>query len=250
MPILAREQDPDNGPEDLIDVRETLWNEVRTGPAGSIQVPIERITLLRGILLDLDPARLLAENPWFPPAADPAEFHAGIQDVLRRHPLARHAEIRRSGTGLHGIIWLAPPVELTSAAEQTWWANLVRATQCSLPVDPNAPGITSLTRAIGSKNSKNGAVVAVLEPGEPIDPAGVIAFVEGLAKAPFKTVATILLGSDHLRPCPICLLDGTHLDVLDRVGRCYGRCGDVSMPQLFDAIYKPLEPAQTAGSHK
>ena len=85
----------------------------------------------------------------------------------------KHAEIRLSGTGLHGIIWLAPPVELTSAAEQKKWANLVRAVQCSLPVDPNAPGITALTRAIGSTNSKNGSVVKVLEPGEPIDPASV-----------------------------------------------------------------------------
>jgi hypothetical protein len=250
MSILAGKQNPGNVPNGLIDSREQLWNEGLTGPAGLIQLPTERITRLRGILLDLDPAKLIAENPWFPPADDPVQFHANIKPVLQRHPLARDAEIRLSGTGLHGIIWLDPPVELTSAAEQNKWANVVRMVRCSLPVDPNAPGITALTRAVGSINSKNDATVEVLEPGEPIEPARVIAFVEGLVKAPFKTVATILLGCDHIQPCPICRRDDTHLDVLDSVGKCYGRCGNVKLNKVLDTIYKPLEPAQTAGSHK
>jgi hypothetical protein len=76
MSILAGEQNPGNVPYDPIDLRETLWNEGLTGPAGLIQVPTERITRLRGILLDLDPAKLIAENPWFPPADNPVEFHA------------------------------------------------------------------------------------------------------------------------------------------------------------------------------
>jgi hypothetical protein len=236
--------------DDLIDKRETLWNEGRTGPAGLIQVPTERITRLRGILLDLDPNRLRPDNTLFPPADDPRQFFENIRPVLARHPLARRVQVRLSGTGLHGILRLDPPVELTSAAEQKWWANVVRAVQCSLPVDPNAPGITALTRAVGSTNSRNGAVVEVLEPGEPIDPACVIAFVEGLAGAPFRTVATILLGSDHVQPCPICRRDGTHLDVLDRMGKCYGHCGRVSLAQIFDTIFKPVEPAQAAGPHK
>jgi hypothetical protein len=200
MCSLASKPPAGKATDDLIDLRETLWNEGLTGPAGLIQVPTERITRLRGILFDLDPTKLAAENPWFPPADDPRQFHAKIEHVLQRHPLARHAEIRASGTGLHGIIWLAPPVELTSAAEQKWWANDVRMVQCSLPVDPNAPGITALTRAVGSINSKNGAVVEVLEPGEPINPACVIAFLDALTKAPFKTVAMILLGHEHIQP--------------------------------------------------
>ena len=247
MSILASEQNSGNVPYDS---REALWNEGLTGRAGSIQVPTERITRLRGILLDLDPARLIAENPWFAPASGPVEFHAKIKHVLQRHPLARHAEIRLSGTGLHGILRLDPPVQLMSAAEQARWTNMVRAIQCSLPVDPNAPGITALTRAVGSINSKTGAVVEVLEPGEPIDPACVIPFVEGLARAPFRTVAMVLLGSEHHQPCPICRRDGTHLDILDRVGKCYGHCGRVSLARIFDTIYKPVEPAQTAGSPK
>ena len=143
MCSLASKPPAGKATDDLIDLREQLWNEGLTGPACLIQVPTERITRLRGILLDLDPAKLIAENPWFPPADDPVEFHAKIKHVLQRHPLARHAEIRLSGTGLHGIIRLAPPVELTSAGEQKNWANLTRMAQCSLPVDFNAPGITA-----------------------------------------------------------------------------------------------------------
>jgi len=249
MSILTAEHDPGNVPNVPVDLREQLWNEGLTGKAGSIQVPTERITRLRGILLDLDPAKLIAENPWFPPADNPDEFHANIKPVLERHPLARHAEVRASGTGLHAIVRLEPPVELETAAAQKWWAALVRAVQCSLPVDPNAPGITALTRAVGSINSKSGAVVKVLEPGEPINPACVIAFLEALSKAHFKTVAMILLGSEHIQPCPICRRDGTHLRVLDYAGMCY-YCGKVTLANVLDTIYKPLKPARKAGSRK
>src|SRR5262245_3927597 len=94
------------GPGDLIDMRETLWNECETGATGLIQVPTERITGLRGILLDQDPAKLIAENPWFPPADNPLQFHANVRPVLARHPVACRAEVRLSGTGLHAILRL------------------------------------------------------------------------------------------------------------------------------------------------
>jgi hypothetical protein len=74
--------------------------------------------------------------------------------------------------------------------------------------------------------------------------------VKRLAKAPFKTVAMILLGLEHIEPCPICRRDGTHLDVLDGVGMCYGHCGKVTLASVFDTIYKPVEPPQAAGSQK
>jgi hypothetical protein len=247
MSILASEQNSGNAP---YDVRESLWNEVRTGPASLIQVPGERITRLRGVLLDLDPKRLRPDNTLFSPGGDPRQFYENIRPVLARHPLARHAQIRASGSGLHAIVLLDPAVELETAAAQKKWAAVVRAVQCSLPVDPNAPGITALTRPIGSINAKSGTVVELLEPGEPIDPGRVTEFVEGLTKAPFKTVAMILIGCEHIKPCPICRRDQTHLDILDRVGRCYGTCGRVSLARIFDTIFKPIEPAQTAGSHK
>ena len=60
----------------------------------------------------------------------------------------------------------------------------------------------------------------------------------------------ILLGCEHVQPCPICRRDGTHLDVLDSAGKCYGNCGKVKLVSVLDTIYKPLDPAQSAGSQK
>src|SRR5262249_53076581 len=155
------------------DIRQALFNDQAQGPAARIQVPREGITTLRGILLDLDPDRLVAGNPYFPPATDPRAFYAGVNPVLQRHPLARNAEVRATGTGLHLIVWLEPAVELHSEAEQRRWAALVEAVQCSLPTDPQCPGITALTRPVGSGNIKNGATLELLPAGTPGTPQAV-----------------------------------------------------------------------------
>ncbi|MEO7130901.1 MAG: hypothetical protein ABIZ07_05955 [Dermatophilaceae bacterium] len=221
------------------DQREALYNDRPTGPAGMIQVPAERITTLHGFMIDLDPVKLAPDNPHFPPADSPRAFHEAIRTVLGRHPLARHAEVRASGTGLHLVVHLDPPVELRTAADQQRWKAIVEAAQSTLPSDLDAPGITALTRLVGSINSKNGAVVEVLAPGKPVDQARVVEFVEGLAKAPFKAVATVLLGADRVRPCPACRGEGSRLDVLDQFGRCYDGCSKVTFEDLFDLIYRP-----------
>jgi hypothetical protein len=230
------------------DVREQLYNERQTGTIGQVQLPRERITTLHGILWDLDAKKLAPGNPFFPPADDLREFLQQIKPVLQRHPLARQAEIRISGSGLHAILWLRPAVELKSEAEQIYWDHVVRVIQRTLPADPNMPGMTALTRAVGSINSKNGAPVETLEAGEPVEPKAVEEFVGRLVKAPFKEVALILLGEERVHPCPVCRGEGTRLDVLDWAGRCYGRCGTVSGDQLFDRVYQPVGPTDS-GSH-
>jgi hypothetical protein len=221
------------------DTREAMFNERAIGLIHEVQLPAARITTLSGFMLDLDPKRLRPDNTLFPPADDPRRFYQLIRPVLARHPLARHAEVRASGTGLHAIVRLDPPVELETAAAQKRWAALVRAVQCTLPSDPGAPGLTALTRPIGSINSRNGAVVERLAPGEPVDPGRVTEFVEAVLRAPFKAVAAILLGADHVRPCPVCGGEGSRLDVLDRHGSCYGGCDRVTLDQLFDAVFEP-----------
>jgi hypothetical protein len=222
-----------------VDWREALCNDGGAGPAGVIQVPTERITRLNGLMLDLDQKLLVPENTLFPPADDPRTFLERIGPVLDRHPLLRFAEVRSSGTGLHLILRLVPPVELTSAAEQKRWATIVRAVQCSLPSDPTAPGITALTRPVGSVNSKNLATVEVLRTGTPVDPGRVEAFVRELAAAPFRTVATVLLGSERVEPCPVCRRPGSSLGALERAGMCYC-CGKVTLEGLFERVYRPV----------
>ena len=225
------------------DVREALFNERLVGPATQIQLPAERITRLHGIILDLDPKLYAADNPLFPPSDDPALFFANIRPVVDRHPLARFAEVRMSGTGLHLILHLEPAVELKSAGDQNYWAAVVRVVQCSLPIDPDMPGITATTRPVGATNSKNGATVRVLKAGEPVAPKAVEAFLARVAEAPFKEVVLPLLGSDRVSPCPVCGGEGTRLDVLSHVGKCYGGCSKVTLEQLYDRIFLAVPQA-------
>ena len=234
-------------PEGRIDIRQQLFNDGLTGPVGMIQIPTQRITRLLAFMYDLDARLLLPDNPLVPPAADPRRFYENIRPVLERHPLARRGEVRSSGGGLHVIVPFGPPVELVTAADQQKWATMIRPAQYSLPADPNAPGITALTRPVGSVNSKNGATVEVIKPGEPIDPREVEAFVRQLLGAPFRTVATILLGDERILPCPACRGEGTRLDVLDHAGICYARCGKVSLARLYDCVLRPFEPTREAG---
>src|SRR4051812_28961125 len=198
-----------------LDLREALYNDRATGPAHDVQIPAERMTRLHGILFDLDPSLLTPGNPIFPPAENPEDFHQGIRPVLDRHALARSAEVRSSGTGLHLIVWLEPAVELRSAADQEVWGSIVRAVQCTLPTDPDCPGITSLTRPVGSVNGKNGAPVEVLRAGAPLDPRHVQDFMARLVQAPFREVALPLVGADRVHPCPVCRGEGTRLDLGD-----------------------------------
>jgi hypothetical protein len=218
------------------DLREQLVNGRKTGTFAQVQLPLERITTVHAFLLDLDPKLYVAGNPFFPAADNPEVFFQNIEPVLNHHPLASFAEVRMTGTGLHVIVQLDPPVELKDAGTQRRWDALVRTVQCTLPVDPNAPGVTALTRPVGSINSKNNALVRVLRPGKPVAAKAVEEFVARLDKAPFKEVAVVLFGGTRVSPCPIC--QGSRLDVLDRVGMCYA-CGKVTLAQILDRIYAP-----------
>jgi hypothetical protein len=224
-------------PMNNYDMREQLVNERKSGAVTDVQLPLARITKLHGILFDLDPHLYQVGNTLFPPAADPKTFFEQIRPVLDRHPLARCAEVRVSGTGLHVIVWLDPPVQLDSAPLQEYWGAVVRAVQCTLPSDIHAPGITALTRTVGSVNSKNGRVVEVLRPGQPVAPPQVEEYLRRVDKTPFKEVASVLLGSERLQPCPVCQALGSSLAILDRTGQCYHTCEKVQLNQIFDLVY-------------
>jgi hypothetical protein len=232
------------GEESLVDQREALYNGGCTGPAGRIQIPAERITRLNGIMVDFDPGNLDPNNRILPPADDPHQFLDRSRAVLDRHPVLRFAEVRSSGTGLHLVTRLNPPVELRTAGEQRYWDAIVRAVQASLPSDPNAPGITALTRPVGSINSKNGARVETLRPGSPIDPQRAVVFVKQLEAAPFRVIAEILFGGDHLTPCPLCVRKDSRLSAMERMGKCY-HCGAVRLEALYAAIFSREAEAET-----
>ena len=153
-------------------------------------------------MIDVDPGKLIPDNPLFPPAEDPENSSGGSRPssivILWRHD----AEVRSTGTGLHLLLWFEPPVELEDAAGQRRWDGLIRLTQATLPSDPNAPGITALTRPVGSINSKNGARVEKIRRGSPVNPQRVVEFAAQVKAAPFRVVAGILLGSERRDALP------------------------------------------------
>ena len=218
-----------------LDLREALFNDRAIGPIGKVQVPAERITTLHGIMLDLDPKILRPGNKIFTPADTPEEFYRSIKPILARHL----------------ILWLSPAVELRTAAEQLRWGTIVKSVQRTLPIDTDMPGITAVTRSVGSVNSKNDAVVTTLHAGEPVSPEMIEQFMMRLAKGAFREVVLPLLEELRISPCPICRGENTRLDLLDWVGICYGSCGKITLEHLFEAIYmprpsSPMEPGALA----
>ena len=224
-------------PDAAADTREALYNCGALGPLKQIQVSTERIVELRGILFDLDPDIFMAGSivPTVP--KDPAEFYeAVIRPMLDRHPVLAKAEVRNSGRGLHAILRFDEPVEFNTDGERGRWSGIVQVVQASLPIDPDQPDITAVTRANGSINSKNGAKVTMLAEGEPVTEAEVLGLYDEMITEPFRTVMEILTGSEKLSPCPICGREGTELAALRRVGRCYGSCGNVKIDRLYDLV--------------
>ena len=229
-----------------VDVREALYNDGAKGKAGQIQVPLEGITRLAGLVIDLDPDLIHPENGIFPPAQEAVVFFRGISPVLERHPLLRYAEVRASGNGLHLLVLIDPPVELRTNGEQRHWDAIAKMIQRTLPADPRAPGITALTRAVGSLNGKNGRPVVLLKDGRPVDQQEVIRFATQVARSPFRTIAEILLGADRTDCCPLCHQHG--LTAYDREGRCY-HCGRVGLDRLLSVILVGRDdPAQSGGA--
>jgi len=164
--------------------------------------------------------------------ADPKLFyHSVIRPKLEQHPVLKDAEVLNTGRGLHAIIWFDKAVEFTSDGERQRWAGIVRTIQAVLPTDPDCPGITALTRARGSINTKTGKTVQQLHAGTPVSVESVLELFEQLRTKPFRTVMRILFGSEKVQPCPVCGRDDTTLNALDFIGSCYGTCGRSSWPR-------------------
>lgn len=223
------------------DLREQLFNDREKGPIEKVQLPAERITRLHGILFDLDPGKyrsgtLLPEIP-----NRPQEFYKSVaRQWLSRHPVLDKGEVRDSGTGLHVIVQFEEPVVLQSDAERDRWTGIVEVVQSMLPIDPNQPGITAVTRPIGSTNGKNESTVQEIRPGKTVPVAEVEKLSEQMQRSPFRTVLRVLAGSDRCDPCPVCENAGCSLAGLDFVGQCY-ECGKVPLSELFDTVFETTE---------
>lgn len=233
-----------------IDLREQLYNAGKCGPITDIQLPKECITELKGILFDIDPwlFRQSTAIPEIP--CNPEEFYRLVLMLwLSQHPVLQKAEVRCSGTGIHVILWFADPPEFNSDEERKRWEGIVLIVQRVLPADPDQPGITAVTRPIGSINKKNGAEVVQLAPPTLIPSEEIISLADQMREAPFRTLTQNVFGTDRITPCPKCGQPGTHLSAGNWHGTCYG-CGKVSLADLYDLLLVPRGgEAVTGGNH-
>ncbi|MBA4192399.1 MAG: hypothetical protein C0467_30900 [Planctomycetaceae bacterium] len=226
--------------EAMVDERLQLVNDRQRGTIEEVSVAEAAITSLHGILLDFDPDRLLRSVAPLSLREDPKKFWMGvIQPWLERSPVLAKAKVVASGRGLHVIVRMSPAVEFETEADHQKWAAAVKVVQKLLPTDPDCPGITALTRPVGSINGKNGKKVRLFHKGEAVSPDDVLALCKQAVTRPFATVAGLLFGVTRITPCPVCEKEGSRLDVLDHVGMCYGGCGKVSLGRIFDLFLKP-----------
>lgn len=220
-----------------LDLRKQLFNEGSVGAIEKIQVSCDRIIQLNGILYDLDPQNYVKGPLTRGLSQDPEKFYKRIvQPWLQRHPTLSKCEVRLSGTGVHAILWLGEPVKFETAGDRERWAGAVKCVQAALPIDPDQPGITATTRAIGSINSKNGVKVKRLAKGQRVTEQEVLSLYEQMCASPFQTLFQILTGSNSVSPCPVCGGHDTKLSAMDYFGRCYGSCGTVKLEQLYDTV--------------
>ena len=223
-----------------VDLREQLVNEGKIGPISHVSLPMEMITRLRGIMFDVDPKQFCDEIADEALRSNPAVFYEQIirPMSMRNHVLAK-AQVRLSGSGLHVLLLLHSPIVFHNEEERAHWARVIKVVQRLLPSDPDAPGITAMTRPVGSTNRKNGATVSILAPGEPVSAAEVLDLYEATKQAPVKKIMQVLLGSERVSPCPICGGKDSALAGLDRIATCYGSCGKVKLSRIYDVFLAP-----------
>jgi hypothetical protein len=240
MSIMGDSSRESNIDDDQVDRREQPYNGRETGPIQRVQLATDNITELHAIVLDLDLHLIRTDCPVPVTTTGPSEFHkTTLGPMLDRHPALAGAEVRDSGRGVHVIIWFDEPVTFETDGERRRWAGIVEVVQAALPIDPDQPGITTLTRPIGSLNGKTNREVTCLRPGTPVPIAEVLRLYDQMVRSPFRTVMGILLGADRMSPCPVCQAEGTSLSALDQVGRCYGSCGTVKLERLYDLFLAP-----------
>ena len=84
-----------------------------------------------------------------------------------------------------------------------------------------------------------------MKQGQPVQIDEVLSLYEAMCSSPFKTVLTILTGTDRISPCPFCDQPESSMSALDYVGMCYG-CGKITLDRLYDLVFLPLSIGKKA----
>lgn len=267
--IEARRYPPTNGPDGDTpgaglrqegknhgagDQREALFNGGEVGTFQDVMVRHQEVTLLRGILIEIDGECLNLGTVIKEMPVDGFQlYERHVRTWLNNHPVLRKAEVRFSGRWVHCILWLSTPVQITSDRRREQWDRIVEAVQGSLPADPEAPTLLAMTRPLGSVNAKTGRSVELIKEGEPVSEEEVLAFAEDLCHRGFATISQILFGSTTVSPCPLCGEQDSMLSadsMRNRVsdpritnhGSCY-HCRKVSLRDLIALVLKGRDKA-------
>lgn len=234
------------------DQREALFNSGAVGTFKEVMVQRHGVTLIRGILIEIDGECLRVGKVIDEMPADGFELYERyVRGWLENHSLLSKAEVRFSGRWLHCILHFATPVEIKSDRRRELWDTVIKAVQRSLPSDPEAPSLLAMTRPVGSVSSKTGRTVELIKAGEPVIELEVLHFAEDLTRRGFATVTQILFGTTTVSPCPICRkadstlhaaapLYRTKNPAITSRGACY-ECGKVTLTTLVDLVLKGRE---------
>jgi hypothetical protein len=217
-----------------IDLREQLFNDGEKGDIKAVSIPRDQITRLNAVMVDLDPEYLIfadAEARGCSTAV--AIYDQMVKAWLERHPTLAKAEVRRSGKGLHLLLWLNEPIIFSEELDRQRWQARVQIIQRIFPSDPAQPSIEAKTRPLGSVNGKNGVQVTQLREGAPVTEGELLDLVDTVLDAKLPFISNILFGQAH-NTCPLCQqpsltrCSATSAD-------CY-TCGKLSCQRLMDSI--------------
>jgi hypothetical protein len=226
-----------------------LFNSGAVGNFREVMVQQHEVTLIRGILIEIDGECLRVGKIIDKMPVDGFELYERyVRGWLENHPLLSKAEVRFSGRWVHCILRFDTPVQIKSDRRRELWDTVIRAVQRSLPSDPEAPSLLAMTRPLGSVNSKTGRQVELIKEGEPVTELEVLHFGEELTRRGFATVTQILFGATTVSPCPCCCkvdstlhaaapLYRTNDPGVTNRGTCYG-CGKVTLTKLVDLVLK------------
>ncbi len=235
--------------DDRVDLREQPFNLREVGSFEAVQLPQEMITTIHEVVIDVDLTLFAPTAPVIGAGVGPKRFLGKtLVTWLSRDPALAGAEVRGTGRNLHVLLPLEEPAVFSTEAERRRWDGIVRAVQAALPSDPDQPGLTALTRPVGSINSRTGKAVSILRPGTPVPVAAVVGLADAMIRAPFRTFAGIVFGGDRVMPCPACRAEGSAMVALERTGHCYA-CGAVKLERLYDVFLAPRTPSGGEADH-
>jgi hypothetical protein len=237
--------------DDNIDIREQLFNDGLAGKVTEIATPVERITRLNGILLDIDPC-LFKPSTFVPdPGLKADQFYEQyVETWLDRHPVLKAAEVRNSGSGLHVILRPERPIEIRDDLDRNRWKARVKVLQAALPTDPMQPGMHAMTRMVGSLNGKTMTPVSVIRPAGMLQEESLLALVDEICNEHLTLQMRVLVGDTSASPCPLCRKEKSQLQVTGNRGRCYDCCNKVDSEKLYKALFVESKNSGTSNAAK